>query len=386
MKREKNKRIRVRLRLGRSPHPMYLDLIAKPPKNVVFIYPPVQHYSIKPNFTHKVKVFFWNKLINFFPPTLFIKDVNADLIHSASGTLILNKIPWVTDSEGVFVSYNYLKMNNKHYIKQLYKQLSNENCKFILPWSKASLKSFQTIFGNKLDHKLRVVYPAKIISKHNPINKREDVTLIFVGRRFWDKGGYETLCVYEKLSRNFKNLKLYMISEVPKEIKSKFRNKNIIYIKPNMTYDALAEYYKRSDIFIFPTFVDTFGFVFLEAMEFKLPIVTLDVFATSEIVKHKYNGIVLPAPITPYAKNIFDISKWQNYSGFLKYLITTKDSSERQELVDNLEIVLTKLLRSKALRQKYGRNGYKLVSKGKFSIEERNKKLYKVYQESLKIK
>jgi len=54
----------------------------------------------------------------------------------------------------------------------------------------------------------------------------------------------------------------------------------------------LIEIYKISDVFVFPTLLESFGQVFLEAMACSVPIVTTDAPGACDVIKHEYNGMV----------------------------------------------------------------------------------------------
>ncbi|MCL6500883.1 MAG: hypothetical protein K6T16_02520, partial [Candidatus Pacearchaeota archaeon] len=52
--------------------------------------------------------------------------------------------------------------------------------------------------------------------------------------------------------------------------------------------------------------------------------------------------------------------------------------------IDNLSNKIDLLIENEKLRERMGKEGFKQVSQGKFSIKERNKKLRRIYEEALK--
>ncbi|HXA01676.1 MAG TPA: glycosyltransferase family 4 protein [Cytophagaceae bacterium] len=68
-------------------------------------------------------------------------------------------------------------------------------------------------------------------------------------------------------------------------------NKQVRYF-PHVSREDTAEFYKKADVFIFPTLSDGFGLTQLEAFEWKLPVINSRY--CGEVVEDGINGIVLP--------------------------------------------------------------------------------------------
>ncbi|MEA5594132.1 glycosyltransferase family 4 protein [Rivularia sp. UHCC 0363] len=58
--------------------------------------------------------------------------------------------------------------------------------------------------------------------------------------------------------------------------------------------ENIKQLYASSDIFVLPSFQETFGIVFLEAMHYGLPIITTNVTAMPELVEEGKNGFLVP--------------------------------------------------------------------------------------------
>ena len=64
--------------------------------------------------------------------------------------------------------------------------------------------------------------------------------------------------------------------------------------------DALAEYYRSADLFVFPTREDIWGLVVQEAMAYGLPVVTTDkCVAGLELIEPGLNGYLVPGENVP---------------------------------------------------------------------------------------
>ena len=59
--------------------------------------------------------------------------------------------------------------------------------------------------------------------------------------------------------------------------------------------DQLMEVYRQSDALVFPTLCDGFGLVVTEALSRGLPVITTDCAGAADLVRHGYNGLLVPA-------------------------------------------------------------------------------------------
>jgi len=377
------KKINVLLRVSKKSHPLYEELFNNPPNKINYINSQkIEHYSSKEGGLRKIKLFFWKVFTKFFPASIPMNYPNADIIHSTNNILPISKTPWVIDTEmeyGVF-GFNFQKHRRTYYnffLKNIFRQKS---FKKIIAWSNICKEGLIEKLGEEFKEKVEVVYPAhKIIplKKKQPQKKEKRIELLFVARIFQNKGGYELLDSFELLKRK-KNCRLTIISNPSDKILSKYSNReDIRFIKANLKRKELAKYFKNADIFVYPTRIDTFGFVLIEAMAHSLPVISTDHYAIPEIVKNKVSGFLIK-PALPYENK----SKWLDGHDYLRdyqqaYL---KDRRYVIELTKKMDILIS----NKKLREKMGRKGFEEVASGKFSITERNKRLSKIYRECLR--
>ena len=249
-----------------------------------------------------------------------------------------------------------------------------------MPWCIAAKKSLENAIDiSKFEDKIVVVYPA--IHKMESVKTKNDrVNLLFIGRYFQRKGGLETLKSFEILAKKY-DVALTIVSNIPSYIIKKYKDFNNIYFYGLLPREVLFEkYFPQSDILVFPTQYDTFGMVFLEAMAFALPIVSLYNFATPEIIENGKNGYL----IKPYSKLWFGEDyllhpKWGDWN----VLKTVLSKNEQNRIVKDLVEKLAILIEDDSLRRKMGENSSKMIESGKFSITERNKKLERIYKEAI---
>ena len=107
-------------------------------------------------------------------------------------------------------------------------------------------------------------------------------------------------------------------------------------------------YYNKADVFVFPTYWETFGLVNLEAMEHKVPIVSTNVGGIPDVIKDGENGLI----------------------------------SEKENPV-SLADCIAELLDDKSLREKMGEDGYHKF-KQNFTVGAFEKKLDSCLTDSIK--
>jgi glycosyltransferase involved in cell wall biosynthesis len=346
--------------------PYYKNLINYPPEGVNFLGISKQKIGViiapKIFITRNIIKKFLRSGLEFIKlPNIAFTFSNTDLVHCAR-CLLLNKKPWVVDVEHYFnfsasskISYSRV---GKFLIEKL---LKREYCKKILPWTYAAANSIKEVIkSSKVLNKIEVVYPAVPAPKLRQ-KKSKKISLLFIGRYFYPKGGLFVLETFKRLKQKYDVDCTFISLTIPEQLK--FKYEKFIKIYNSVSDEALFQkIYPSSDIFVYPGFSDTFGFCLLEAMSFVIPIVTVNAFARKEIVEDGKNGFVIERP-----NNLNIYSVGTNGEKLIKEMIKKTSS----------------LIEDSSLRKRMGKYGRKLVERGKFSVKERNRKLRKIYEEAL---
>jgi len=350
--------------------PYYKYLIENPPEEVEYVNIQKQKGVI----TSKNKFKLMNKLKSLARKVLYLlkrpnivktKGNDYDLIHCCH-CLSKNKSDWMVDVEHY---WNFASSGKLAYSEVGKKRINNllmkDNCKKILAWSNAAKNTITRALGKRIANKIEVVYPA--IPAQNIFDNyfsNDKLTLLFVGRYFYGKGGHHALKVFDRLTKLFPTINCIVVSEVPDKIKQMYANNKQIFIYDLMKQDKLFKLFKEADIFFYPGYSDTFGFALLEAMSFGLPIVTAEGFARNEIVNSK-TGVIIPTGKVQWVKG--------------KPIFKDED-----EIIDDFVSKTSSLIKLSFVRNKMGENAYHEIESGKFSIAERNKKLIRIYGDCLK--
>lgn len=320
-----------------------------------------------------LKHYFQNrpKNINIEVPTA---RERFDLIHTYGSLSPLDT--WVTSFEDA-TAFTYLKRPNNEQINIVSSYL--RNCDAILPLSEASKKSFLNLYNpeDEIEEKIEVVYPA-----FNPPEQynteTESTYILFIARDFERKGGYEAYNAFKELNKIHDDLKFICVSDTPQEVVKNSPANCTFY--ENVSRDKLLELYRKSDLFVYPTFHDTFGFVMVEAMGFGCPVITLEDFATPEIVDNGQDGFIIEGYENKwFDKNKIRIDKYNNW----EKLREKQSESEKVRIVEQTVRKVSQLIEDDKKREEFSKKAREKVEKGKFSIERKNRQMKRIYSEVL---
>lgn len=364
-------------------HSVYEELLKNP--YVEYIYKKKLTNTEQKN-KNIVKNFFFNSgkfLINLIrvPTFNIITKNDFDLIHSCQ-SIPLSKKNYVIDFEHISAlgGWNHQRINNPFFKYILKKALESKKCKKILPWTNAASLSLQNLINcNKIKNKIEVIYPTIQPIKFKKI-KHKEIIFLFVAFNFYRKGGPEAVKAFIKLTKKVKNAKMFVICNQENfDLYKKQTNK--IYFEGLKTKKELYEkYYPMADVFVYPTYNDSYGIVFLEAMSFGLPIITIEDFSSTELIINKKNGFVIKG----YEKRWYD-QKYQTRkeSNDIKKIISWQTKQEKERIINEIYKKMLLLCENKKIIEKISKNNIQEIEKGRFSNEKRNKRLYEIYKESI---
>jgi len=378
MKNVKIKMIKI-LFTGREHRVRRRETILNPPKDIEFI--PLQHLSemkkdheltnTSPRTRDKAKRYL--KFISENNKIPKNKLKNIDLIYSP-GHLVLNNFPFVIELDNVAALTYYNIRLLKLFEFLIKKRLKSKYCKSIICISQAAKNSVVNYFNDKkIEDRCIVVYP---YSNYPKIKKKKSakIRFLFISSSFYLKGGKETVNAFN--SANSKNAKLTIITKIKdididllKKIK---KNKNIDLVEANMNKKELfSKYYSDADVFVLPTYQDSFGLVYLEALSAGLPIIATKTFAVPEMVEDEKNGFLCTPPLNIFKKDCTPDKNWW-YKDKIKYAKT----HELKNIESFLRDKMTLLINNPLIISKMSENSNKLY-KEKFNENKRKKDLLK---------
>jgi glycosyltransferase involved in cell wall biosynthesis len=356
-------------------------------RNTTILYEPDAHYH---HGFHEPMITYPPPHVSFLPGRIhfiFEKEMNADIKDKRSRevlmlgymegkadilfsphTLLINKQPWIIDIEHVlwFFENEYIpekdhtfipfwKLNIAKYF------LSSPYCKAILCRSKEAIKSVEKIFQDETTIVSKCIYfppvqPKRI--KHVHINTSSSLSLLFVVSsyaNYYRKGGDIALTVFRTLKKRYPTLTLIYVGQLPPLSLWDRSNKipGLIHMN-NITHnDIIHKILPSIDILLFPSRLDTFGTIVLEAMSLGKSVVVTSgnhVFGMKDVVINGVNGFSVVHKDNQPTQHYADINI--------------------KEFIDKTEI----LIKSENIRYAFGVQSLKTIN-NKFSIDQQNKKL-----------
>jgi glycosyltransferase involved in cell wall biosynthesis len=132
--------------------------------------------------------------------------------------------------------------------------------------------------------------------------ERIENNILFLSNIMKEKGIFDFLDALEILLKKRINFRGTIVGEegdigkelLLNEIKVRKLDNCVEYIGPKYSNDKFKEYLK-SDIFVFPTYynAETFGGVIIEAMQFKLPVISTNIVSIPYIIDNSVTGYIV---------------------------------------------------------------------------------------------
>lgn len=377
--------INVNLNAFSSAGAYYEELVNAPPKGVDFCgihRLGEMNYIATPQLIPRTMMFLEaqsQKLWNTLNQPSLRPALRGDIVHS--NRLPLTNKPYVIsfDHVGFLTDFDFdrlYRLADEKNSVPVTRYLLRSNCNALLPWSEAAANGFQELFGSELSTKMEVVYPAVQPYDSPAEQSKGSVELLFVATNFYLKGGMEVIESFSRLRKDH-DVSLTIVADVPSHVRKDYNLNGVNIKSPNFSRQELYdEIYSNADLLVHPTHNDSFGMVLLEAMNAGLPIVATRMFAIPEIVNDKETGLLVDRP----EKSLFhpDGTPNREWNDIDKLRLSLHNYEEK--LVRQLTKAIETLTEDYESRVSYGRSGRERVLEGRFSIENRNKKLSRIYR------
>jgi glycosyltransferase involved in cell wall biosynthesis len=303
-----------------------------------------------------------------------------DLVHSGQSLLDTN-LPYVVDFEhaSVFCGFNQYALRRSGFVQALERVLLDKKLKKLLAWSDAAGKSLTNVVNNEeIAQKVETFYP--VMAPARPVRRtNKSFNFLFIGKNFYEKGGYESLLAFEKFFDKY-DCHFTAIGDIPQEIYVRFSENRKITLLPRVPYEKIADFYSNSDVFVFPTHYDTYGFVIPEAFSFGLPVIGLDNFSTPELVQHERTGLLVKTYFSSYSDDFGYATPTQKE--FLKKL-SEVCRKPPEWYVTLLSEAMERFLKDSRFKNECSKNAVWETTDGKFSPKRSKQQLKRIYEQAL---
>lgn len=239
-----------------------------------------------------------------------------DLVHTHNRKCFINK-PWVVSVENTIPFKTKKKAEKDEFALECVKQILQENCIRILPYSKWAYENEKAFLLQYMDvqereiiiRKMEVLYPPqdllikeKSLLKYNDLQGKE-IKFIFIGREFWRKGGAIAVQGLKKV-REYYPIKLVVVSNLNgngfKKIKNNKKewvdfladNKEWIQWYKELPNGEVLKLLEKCHVGLLPTYGDTFGYSVLEMQAAGVPCITTNRMALGEINNNEVGWII----------------------------------------------------------------------------------------------
>ncbi|MGL6115408.1 MAG: glycosyltransferase [Cetobacterium sp.] len=233
----------------------------------------------------------------YFHQSLSITNLKWNLFHKEE------RIYWMYKNIYPFFIRQYLKKANKiivqtEWVKKAFLEKFNYSEKNMV-LMKPSINRIDIANINMIDkQKYRIFYPASPF-----MYKNHKIVIKALGDLLQERNelSEKIECIFTFLKGENKELD---------ELIKKYNLENIIKLIGKVNYEKVLEWYKSSDLLVFPSYLETFGLPLIEAQDFNLKILSVDEKYAREVTESYKN-------VEYINKN--DLDKWKNQ--ILKNLI-----------------------------------------------------------------
>lgn len=142
-----------------------------------------------------------------------------------------------------------------------------------------------------------------VIEKSENLRNDKVFTFLFVGRIVKDKGIDELCRAFERLHKQYSNIRLWLVGHFEDNLDPVKQETKAMIESPDSAIEAvgtkrgdeLLAYYAASDCFVFPSYREGFPNTVLEAGAMGLPCIVTDINGSREIIEQGKNGVIIPS-------------------------------------------------------------------------------------------
>jgi glycosyltransferase involved in cell wall biosynthesis len=309
-----------------------------------------------------------------------------DLIHSTE--LLLRRAPrrYVVDFEHAecFVLYQHVALERPWARRRLRQAVEDPSCRYLMAWSDWARDGMLRTLGPELPasstHKVVTVLPAIRPAVERARERRGGpLRALFIGTKFYEKGAVEAVEALRRARRTH-DVQLDLVSFVPDEWRCRLEGEPGVRLHRPGGHDVVGALYAQSDVLLFPSHMDTFGYVIMEANAHGLPVLGPAHQAVPELISDGETGLLFGSENPLYGDD--GLGRFAHVlpppRSYMEALARPTD-----EYVDTIAAALARLSEDPALHARLATGALERVRSGMFSIERRRELLGRLYADAL---
>jgi glycosyltransferase involved in cell wall biosynthesis len=201
----------------------------------------------------------------------------------------------------------------------------------IFTFSECVKKSIVDDFGVAPD-KIHVTYAGvSVISMDkvtSTLQKFRNQKILFIGKDFERKGGWDVLAAFKKVREKFPNCELHIAGSDPSVTGQGVFCYGYIDQQTPDGRQRIARLYDEATVFTMPSHFEPFGKPFCEAMVYGTPSIGTNISAMPEIIDHGINGYcIIPGDTEALASHLAELlSDYEKYQSFSQASIEKSQS------------------------------------------------------------
>jgi glycosyltransferase involved in cell wall biosynthesis len=229
--------------------------------------------------------------------------------------------------------------------------------------------------GDQVVTVLPSIRPLADTPRERPEAGAGPLRVLFIGTKFYEKGAVEAIGAVRR-AREAHDVVLDLVSYVPPEWEARLAAEPGITVHRPGGHDLVRRLYAEGDVLLFPSHMDTFGYVIMEANAYGLPVLGPAHQAIPELIGDGETGLLFGSENPLYGSD--GLGRFAHVlPPPASYMRALQEPSEAY--VDSIAAQLVRLAEDAALHGRLAAGALERVRTGMFSVARRKAALAPIY-------